>query len=174
MLKRMFLFALIMLGGIVSANAATIFMPGVSGIRDEVDEGSLSGKKDACLTEVSNGTMHSNDSSIVPYWDCVMAYPINLPVGSTIDGIEVAYRSEILNAQVGGRTFVAYLVENRLKPDMGVIPVAGCNLVQNPPPGQNFTNMGQISVPILNGSTYYVYVKTHNMMEISYVAVTYH
>src|SRR6185312_15652658 len=142
-----------------------------SGIRDEIDEGSLSGKKDACFTQVSNGTMYSNDAPSVPYWDCLMAYPINLPVGSTIDGIEVAYRSEILNGQVGGRTFVAYLVENRLKPDMGVIVVAGSNLVQNPPAGQNFTNMGQTSVPILNGSTYYVYVSTHNMREISYVAV---
>ena len=100
-----------------------------------------------------------------------MSFPINLPVGSTIDGVEIAYRDDSGAQQ---HSIAAYLAVNRIKPFMGAIAVGGTS-DRNPASFTvSYKNMGVLSVPVQNGSTYWVQVSTHRITEFDYVAVTYH
>jgi hypothetical protein len=156
--------------GVQSANAATLFMPGNSGIPDQSNESSLDGGKNLCVPEVSSGVMRAAAFPI-PYDQCFMSFPVNLPVGTTIDGVEIAYRSD---AGGGIRSMTATLAANRLKPYMGPLPL-GIAADSNVPTGQQvYKNMGLLNVPVISGDIYWVQISTRNVTEIDYVSVTYH
>jgi hypothetical protein len=153
--------------GVGSADAATLFLPGNSGVPDQVQT-----PDNGCLVDVPTGSMRMAPyPNIPPPWDCLMSYPINLPTGSTIDGVEIAYRDD---AGASGRYIAAYLAENRVKPDMGAIAIGGTADYAVPTGQKLFKNMGPLSVPVMTGDIYWVQVSTHRVTEVDYVAVTYH
>jgi hypothetical protein len=166
MLRKLIVCLSIFSIAIGSANAATILLPGASGIPDE-NHTSFNG----CTVDVPSGKMLIQPYPNLPNNDCFMSYPINLPVGSTIDGVEIAYYD---GSGASGRSISAYLGENRLKPFLGTIAVGGANDFTVPSFQMLYMNMGQLSVPVANGNTYWVQVSTHRITEVAYVAVTYH
>ncbi len=105
------------------------------------------------------------------YNDCFMTFPISLPVGATIDGVEVAYRD---TSGASGRSMIAFLASNRIKPSMGALPLGVASDSAVPSFQEDFANMGALSVPVITGDIFWVQVSTHRVTEIDYVAVTYH
>lgn len=101
-----------------------------------------------------------------------MSFPINLPVGTTIDGVEIAYRSDA--GSPAARSIVAYLGSNRMKPYMGPLALGGTSDVSVPTHQPLYKNMGPLSVPVLSGDIFWVQVITQNVTEVDYVSVTYH
>jgi hypothetical protein len=172
MLRKLAILASMSLVGLGSANAATLFMPAVSGIPDKLHANSLAGNENGCIADIPAGRMAVQAYPTLPYNDCFMTFPINLPVGTTIDGVEIAYRDD---SGANGRSIIAVLASNRVNPYMGTRPlgVASDNSV-SPVSQQLFANMGQLSVPMLNGDVFWVQVSSHRVTEIDYVAVTYH
>jgi hypothetical protein len=167
MLRKLFLLASMSLIGVGSANAATLFLPGNSGTPDK-----LYTPANGCVVDVPTGAMRMPAYPNLPGpYDCLMSYPINLPTGSTIDGVEIAYRDD---SGASGRYITAYLAENRVKPDMGAIAVGGAGDFIVPTQQKVFMNMGSLSVPVVTGDIYWVQVSTHRVTEVDYVAVTYH
>ena len=175
MLRKLAIFASISLTCIGSASATTLFIPGASGVSDKAHEQSLPSKQNGCIVDVPAGRM-----IIAPYAaalppphnnDCLASYPVNLPAGSTIDGVEIAYRDD---SGASGRSITTYLAVNRLKPYMGPVAVAGANDFNVPSLQQLYMNMGALSVPMVNGDIFWVQVSTHRITEVDYVAVTYH
>ena len=165
MLRKLFLLASISLIGAGSADAATLFMPGNSGIPTNT-------AASQCIVDVPTGTMRMQPGPPFPGpYDCLMSYPINLPTGSTIDGVEIAYRDD---GGQSGRSITAYLAENRVKPDMGALAVGGTNDLIVPKGQKLYMNMGLLSVPVVTGNIYWVQVSTHRISEVDYVAVSYH
>ncbi|HEV7489188.1 MAG TPA: hypothetical protein VGO25_00180 [Rhodanobacteraceae bacterium] len=167
MLRKLFLLVSISVIGVGSADAATLFLPGNSGIPDKVQT-----PANGCLVDVPTGAMRMAPYPFLPAPnDCLMSYSIDLPIGSTIDGVEVAYRDD---SGAPGRYITAYLAENRIKPDMGAIAVAGANDFTVPTLQKDFMNMGPLSIPVVTGDIYWVQVSTHRVTEVDYVAVSYH
>jgi hypothetical protein len=157
--------------GFGSANAATLFIPGVSGIPDQYHEASLDGGKNQCIKDVPTGRMLAG-SSPAPYDQCYVSFPLNLPVGTTIDGVEIAYRSD---SGAFSRSIVAYLASNRIKPYMGPLPLGiASDSTVVPTAQQLFMNMGSLNAPVVSGDIFWVQVTTKNVTEVDYVAVTYH
>ena len=175
MLRKLLLLASIPLIGIGSAGASTLFLPGASGIPDKLNENTLPTQINGCLVDASTGKMIIGpDVAGLPpphNADCVMAFPINLPAGSTIDGVEISYRDDY---GVAIRSMTAYLAVNRLKPYMGPLAVGGVNDSVVPSNQQLYANMGSLNVPVVNGDIFWVKVQTHHISEVAYVAVTYH
>lgn len=166
MLRKLFLLVSISLIGVGSADAATLFMPGNSGIP------AANTATSKCIVDVPTGTMRMPPYPAVPGpYDCLMSYPINLPTGLTIDGVEIAYRDDAIAFD---RSITAYLAENRIKPDMGAIAVGGANDFIVLPLQKNYMNMGPLGVPVVTGNIYWVQVSTHRVTEVDYVAVSYH
>jgi hypothetical protein len=159
------------LAGFASANAATLVIPGVSGVPDQNHDASLDGGKNLCVTDIPTGRMLAG-ASPVPYDQCYMSFPLNLPVGTTIDGVEIAYRSD---SSSFSKSINSVLMSNRIKPNMGVLPLgfAGDSVVF-PTNQQLFMNMGSLSAPVISGDIFWVQVTTKNVTEVDYVAVTYH
>ncbi|MET0230088.1 MAG: hypothetical protein ABW186_04060 [Rhodanobacteraceae bacterium] len=175
MLRKLLIVASMSLGGIASASASTLFIPGASGIPDKFNEASLSNGSNGCIVDSSTGKMRiAPDVPVFPgphYPDCLAAFPINLPVGTTIDGVEVSYRDDF---GVANRSMTAYLAVNRLKPYMGPLAVGGTSDFVVPSSQQLYSSMGSLSVPVVNGDIFWVKVQTHHLSEVAYVAVTYH
>ena len=124
------------------------------------------------MVDVPTGAMRMAIYPVTPGpYDCKMSYPIALPTGSTIDGVEIAYRDD---GGASGRSITAYLAENRVKPDMGALAVGGANDLIVPSLQKLYMNMGPLSIPVVTGDIYWVQVETHRITEVDYVAVTYH
>jgi hypothetical protein len=175
MLRKPLLLVLPFLIGTASVSASTLFLSGASGIPDMKNESSLPSQHNGCLPDASTGSMY-----VVPYTanvppphnnDCLMSYAINLPVGSTIDGVEIAYRDDSGSI---GKSIVAYLGVNRIKPYLGPIAVGGTSDSGFGSWQQQTANMGSLSLPIEARNIYWVQVHTHFLTEVDYVAVTYH
>jgi len=164
-MRKLFLLVSMSLIGVGSADAATLFMPGNSGIP------AANTATSECIVDVPTGTMRIRPFPTAPPWDCLMSYPIALPTGSTIDGVEIAYRDD---SGASGRSITAYLAENRVKPDMGAIAVGGANDFIVPKLQKLYMNMGPLSIPVVTGDIYWVQVSTHLITEVDYVAVSYH
>ena len=160
--------------GIGSANASTLYIAGAAGTPDKLAEALPNGQANGCLADVPRGAMAILPGPPFPNTNttCLVSYPINLPAGSTIDGVEIAYRDDYGGAMQ--HSIAAYLGVNRVKPDMGPIAVAGTNNAAVPFNVQSYSNMGPLSIPMILGDTYWVQVDAHNISRISYVAVTYH
>lgn len=166
------LIALVSMGliSLGSANAATLFMPGNSGIPDKNNEGSLAGGKNLCVVDVPSGRMLAGTEPL-PYTQCLMSFPINLPVGTTIDGVEIAYRSD---SGAFSRSITAYLASNRMKPYMGPLALGGVNDLTVSTGQPLYKNMGVLAVPVFSGDIFWVQVQTKNVTEVDYVSVSYH
>jgi hypothetical protein len=175
MVRKFILLISTSLIGFSFANASTLFLPGASGIPDKHNETSLSGGKNGCIVNVPTGAMLIAPYSAAfppPYLnDCLMSFPVNLPAGSTIDGVEIAYRDDSGAPQ---KSVTAYLASNRIKPSMGAVALAGANDDVVPTFSELYKNMGSLSVPVQNGDIYWIQVSTHRITEFNYVAVTYH
>ena len=166
MLRKLIMLILISVIGMGSANAATLFLPGASGIPDENQPAS-----NGCIVDVVTGTMLIQPYPNQPNNDCLMSYPITLPLGSTITGVEIAY----YGIGASGNSIAAYLGENRFKPFLGAIALGGANdFIVSPSFQVLFMNMGQLNVPVANGNIYWVQVATHRILQVDYVSVTYH
>lgn len=167
MLRKLSLLVAVSLIGISSANAATLFLPGNSGIPDAFFGGN------GCIPEASSGTMRIFPPPGSVNNDCLMSYSINLPTGSTIDGVEIAYRDDSNGA---GRNIAAYLAKHVINPfDTYSVAVAGANdFIVSPESQSLFMNMGSLSVPVGTGAIYWVQVSTHRITQVQYVSVKYH
>lgn len=163
------------LASLGSAHAASLFIPAVSGTPDQYSAASLAGGANGCITDIKTGRMlvkPYTNALPPPYTnDCFMTFPVNLPVGTTIDGVEIAYRDD---AGASGKSIVAVLMSNRLKPYMGPVPLGIASDDVVPTSQVLYKNMGALGVPILTGDTYWVQVSSHRVTEIDYVSVTYH
>jgi hypothetical protein len=175
MLRKLLALASLASISVGSASASTLFIPGSSGIPDKLNESSLPTKQNGCLVDASTGKMIiAPDSPALPpphNADCLMAFAIDLPVGSTIDGVEISYRNDW---GIGPSSMTALLGVNRLKPYMGPLAVGGTNDNVVTPFQQLYANMGSLSVPVVSGDIFWVKVQTHHLSEVAYVAVTYH
>ena len=168
MLRKLFSLTTVSLIAMNSVTAATLFIPGVAGIPDQ--QGNTFVQSTGCITNVPAGSM---EIGVIGFGNpnCVMAYPISLPVGSTIDSVEIEYYNNY-----GGPaqpSIAAYLAENRLKPPLGAIAVGGAN-AHGPPQGYDYLYMPALSVQVVTGYTYWVQVVTSFISEVGYVSVTYH
>lgn len=173
MLRKLAMLASLSLVGFGSANAATLFMPAASGIPDQEQVNQLAGKQNGCIVDIAHGRMEVQAYPVLPYNDCFMSFPISLPVGTTIDSVEVSYRDDSISAP--GKSVTASLLSYGVKPFTGqhLLGIASDNIVW-PSFQQLFASTGTLSVPISNGTTYWVQVSSHRITEIDYVAVTYH
>ena len=174
MLRKFTTLIAMCLVGIGSANASTLYIPGASGVPDKLAEALPNGNANGCHADVPSGAMAILPGPPFPntITTCLASYPINLPAGTTIDGVEVAYRDDY--GSIKQRSIAAYLGVNRVKPDMGPIAVAGTNNLNVPVGVESYSNMGSLSIPMLLGDIYWVQVDARNISKISYVAVTYH
>ena len=172
MVRNCVLAASICLAGMGSAGAATLYIPGSAGIADQASAYSQPGGVNDCIADVPKGAMLMHSANISPYYACLMSFPVSLPVGSTIDNVEVAYRN--WNSAIPVQPFIAaYLGANRIKPDLGSIAFAGNNATGGPS-GQRFLAMSGVNVPIVSGDIYWIQVSTSNITEVSSVSINYH
>lgn len=141
------------------ASAETLYIAGSAGVRDQSNS--------TCSDPyVPTGEM------LVPLGPmCTIGYPINLPVGKTIESIEIAYDGAF---PVLGRSITAYLGQDRVKPKLGAIAIAGASNSAPPVGSQGFLNMQPLNIQIASGSVYWVQVFDQDVNVLDYVAVTYH
>jgi len=142
------------------ASAETIFIPGVAGIRDQAN------------VSCSDPTVPTGEMEVLDLGSaCLIAYPINIPAGKTFDSIEIAYDGPTPNPN---NSITAYLAQNRVKPKLGAIAIAGASA--NPPPfsQQGFLHMQPLNIPVATGSVYWVQIFDEGVSVINYVAVAYH
>lgn len=141
------------------ASAETLYIPGASGVRDQADS--------ICSDPyVSEGEMQINGQI-----QCLVTYPIDLPAGKIIDSVEVAYDDP---ANAPGNLIKAFLGQNRVKPKLGTIAIAGASAYPKAADGQGFLNMSPLNVPVATGSVYWVQIFDQGVHVLNYVAVTYH
>jgi hypothetical protein len=144
--------------GSASAHAEKLYMPGAEGVLDNTNS--------ICFDPfIPEGVMLHVGGA-----DCTVAYQLNLPIGKVIDSVEIGYRSSI-----GLPSITAYLAQNRLKPDLGAIAIAGAHA--QPPGGQSpelSLSIPALAIPISDGSIYWVQIFTTDIGKISYVEVSYH
>lgn len=161
-MKKLMLFACAFTCSTASLFAAadTLFIAGADGVRDQA--GTL------CFDPI----LATGEMQLIGGASCAALFPIRLPVGKTIDGIEVAYRYYAIG---GAPSLTASLVQSRLKPNLGAIALGGGSV--QPVSGANqelyFTAFSK-SVPIASGSTYSVQILDTDIQYLGYVAVTYH
>ena len=167
MLRRLFLLVTSIVS-VSAANAATMFLPGNSGVPDAFYGGGI-----GCVPEAASGVMRTIPPPGSANNDCLVSYPINLPTGSTIDGVEIAYRDD---SNGSGRSIAAYLAKHVINPfDTYPIAVAGTNdLIVSPESQSLFMNMGPLNVAIGAGAIYWVQVSMHRVTQVQYVSVKYH
>ena len=142
------------------ANAGTITMAGAAGVRDShnidcSDPDELTNSMEA----VFGGSQ------------CLISYPLALPVGTVIDSIQIAYYVPTLN--MGPPSLVAMLGQNRINPNLGVIAIGG-NSVSPNVTGQGFLSLSNLNVTVAAGSSYWVQLFDTNAVGVNAVTVTYH
>ena len=143
----------------LNASAETLSIAGASGLPDEFSP--------AC----SNPHITTNEMWVAHGSICVLSYPLNLPAGKVIESIQIAYSVDSLN--LGTPNLVAYLGQNRLTPNLGVIAIAG-NSVSPQAVGQGFLTMSSLNIPVAQGSTYWVQLSDAAVSNISSISVSYH
>ena len=141
------------------ASAETLFIPAAEGVRDQPNS--------LCFDPV----IPTGEMQIVGGANCMVSYPLHLPTGKTIDAVEIAYRYQ----NIGTPSITAYVAQNRLKPNLGAIAVAGASAQPKVGAGQElYLSIPAISVPVVSGSTYWVQIFDTDVQTISYVEVSYH
>jgi hypothetical protein len=141
------------------APAATLNIAGATGVRNSSNS--------AC----SDPNIPTGEMFVTFGAQCVLSYPLSLPVGATIDSIQVAYNVDSL--AFGTPSIVAYLGQNRINPKLGAIAIAGASANPNAV-GQGFLNLPNLGIAIAAGSIYWLQISDTAVSEVSSVTVAYH
>ena len=172
MLRNLLVLATASLMAMNSLNAETLLIPGVSGIPDQQGNKNVS---TGCITNVPTGTMVVG---ILVNPNCLASYPISLPVGSTIDTVEVAYHNVYNGPQQP--SIAAYLAKHSFVPETNAIAVAATNTVfggQSPSLQHLYMpalGMPSLSIPVLPDEIFWVQVTTSYITEICSITLRYH
>lgn len=158
-MKKFVLFSCVACVALTSiVHAETITIPGVAAVGGETG------------ATCSAPDIPTGATVVYPGPQCMLSYPLSIPVGKTIDSIEIAYDNA--TNLYGAPSITAYLGQNRVKPKLGAIAIAGASA--QPPLGtQGFLNM-PVNKPVASGSVYWVQIFDTGVADVNYVAVTFH
>jgi len=175
MVSRLTILAWLCIGALGSAHAATVILPGVSGIPDKAHD---QANPNGCKQDVPTGTMIADMSGNDPDPSCLMSFPVTLPQGATIDSIAVGYIvSPYLQLPSGSqRSITAYLGKSKAMSAQYPVAVAGANdyNISQFQIGAFALQLTPTGTPITPGYMYWVQVATHYVDAVQYILISYH